>query len=108
MQKKKMEKIKLLKIPAELINHLHQGNVIIFDVRTPMEFVHGHIEGAENVPFEEIENFEIEHLCCDKPIVTCSANDDRSHLVCKHLQKKGLNAFDGGEWGKLQKIMSQK
>lgn len=41
--------------PAELRQRLQQGDVVLLDVRPPLEYAAGHIRGARNVPFDELD-----------------------------------------------------
>lgn len=92
-------------IAAKLIQFFNENEIRVWDVRMPSEFVHGHIDGAENVPFDQLEWHLSEALCSEKPIVTCSADDQRSYLVCKELKEKNVEAIDGGDWEVLNKIL---
>ncbi len=67
--------------------------------------MHGHIDGAENVPFDELEWYVSNALCSEKPIVTCSADDQRSYLVCKKLKDINVEVVDGGNWEELNNIL---
>jgi rhodanese-related sulfurtransferase/predicted transcriptional regulator len=39
----------------ELVERLHDGDVVLVDVRPPEEFEAGHIEGARSIPIDELE-----------------------------------------------------
>lgn len=50
----------------EAKSHLDAGeNIVLLDVRSKLEYVEGHIEGAINVPVNEIE-YEVEEIVPDK------------------------------------------
>jgi rhodanese-related sulfurtransferase/DNA-binding HxlR family transcriptional regulator len=40
---------------AELLTRAHEGLVTVLDVRPPEEYLSGHIAGAINIPFQELE-----------------------------------------------------
>ena len=75
---------------------------IIVDVRTPMEFFHGHIEGAKNVPIEMIDNWFETISRCEKPIIICAGWDNRSTRACEKLRSRGVKVIDGGNWESLE------
>ncbi len=103
----KLKASKLLEIAAKLVKPLNKEKIRIWDVRTPSEFMHGHIEGAENVPFDELEWYLPDALSGKQPIVICSADDQRGYLVCKKLEGIGVEVVDGGDWEALDEILKQ-
>lgn len=76
---------------------LGEGGLLI-DVRTLAEFKQSHIEGAGNIPFDQIEKRAAE-LGDDKnrPIVVYCRSGNRSSIAKKTLQKLGFtDVIDGG------------
>ena len=100
-----MKSDEMLKIPDNLIRSLNLGEVEIWDVRTPMEFIHGHIEGALSMPLDNMDWFLSQAGCCDKTIVTCSSGDNRSSTVYQMLKSKGVDVIDGGNWEHLNILL---
>ncbi|MEO1263321.1 MAG: rhodanese-like domain-containing protein [Bacteroidota bacterium] len=74
------------------------NDYIIVDVRTPMEFFHGHIEGAKNVPIEMIDEWFETFARCNKPIIICAGWGSRSARACEKLRSRGVKTIDGGDW----------
>ena len=98
-------KEKEMSIPPQLINHFQKGELVIVDVRSPMEFIHGHIEGALNIPFDTISQNEKIMYLWKKPIILCSTFGRRSQWAWKQLRPKGLDVYDGGNWKALNEVL---
>ena len=74
-----------------------EGGLLI-DVRSLAEFKQSHIEGAGNIPFDQIEK-RVAELGDDKnrPIVVYCRSGNRSSIARKTLQKLGFtDVMDGG------------
>ena len=83
-------------------NPIKLNEYIIVDVRTPMEYFHGHIEGAKNVPFEKLDEWLQLLKEWGRPVIVCTAWDNRSRRACEKLRSRGVRAVDGGYWEVLQ------
>ena len=74
----------------------------IIDVRSKIEFAGGHIEGAINIPLEELgKNL---HKVKDKTsyIITCCTSGARSASAKNILFSRGyINVYNGGGWRSL-------
>ena len=84
-------------------SHLMKEGAIILDVRTEGEFARGHIEGAMNIPVDDL-NKKV-HLIKDKNknIITCCASGRRSAFAVNILKLNGFsNVYDGGGWQNLK------
>lgn len=77
----------------------------ILDVRSKEEFEQGHVEGAINIPVEEIVN-EIERLSqMPHPIVLCCESGRRSRQAHIYLSQHGIvNTFNGPTWLEIHDI----
>ena len=84
---------------ANLPDPLPEG-VTVLDVREPMEWAHGHIEGALHIPMSSLPE-RIEELPEGQTLVVCKIGG-RSARVVAWLQQQGHEAInlDGGmlEW----------
>ena len=63
----------------------------LLDVRTPSEYRNGHIQGAKNVPLNEIARYapetnEIVYVICHSGV--------RSKMAAKKLKKKGYDVVN--------------
>lgn len=79
----------------------------IVDVRTPTEFLHGHIKGARNIPFEKIDDWIQIILDWDCPVLVCADWECVSRRAFEKLVAKGVHAVDGGNWIRLEKQLGK-
>lgn len=72
-------------------------NAIIFDVRSPGEFAGGHLDGALNLPLDDIER-QIGAVVADRhaPIVLCCASGMRSGAAQSLLVRLGYTQVSNG------------
>lgn len=73
-------------------------NKTIIDVRTPAEFMGGHVAESINIPLQEIPEriSEIENMT--QPIILCCASGNRSGQATAFLKSKGIDCENGGSW----------
>lgn len=65
-------------------------NLTLLDVRTPEEYNEGHIEGALNIPHDQIAENEIEKLRgCNKLVIFCRMGG-RASFAGRILANSGL------------------
>ena len=72
--------------------------VTIIDVRTPGEFMGGHVAGSINIPLQEIQNRADEIKALSQPIVLCCASGMRSGQATVYLKSLGVDCENGGSW----------
>lgn len=70
----------------------------IIDVRTPQEFMGGHVVGSINIPLQEIQQRLDEIKSIQQPIVLCCASGNRSGQVASFLKSNGISCENGGSW----------
>ena len=68
---------------------------LLLDVRSPSEFSSGALEGARNVPVQQLEG-ALTGLPKDRPIVVYCASGMRSARAVSRLKKDGVDAHDLG------------
>ncbi len=68
---------------------LVKGGARLVDVRTPGEFAAGHIEGAVNVPLQQLSE-RLGELPRDRDLVLYCRSGHRSHLARKTLEQAGF------------------
>ena len=70
---------------------LVEGGAVLIDVRTPGEFSAGHIEGAKNIPLDQVER-RVKDFPKDKDIVLYCRSGARSGQALRLLESKGYDA----------------
>jgi hydroxyacylglutathione hydrolase len=78
--------------PEQLRQLVREGTSLsIVDVRTPAEFLAGHVEGAVNIPADQLATRHAE-LDASKPIVTvCNHGGSRSRNAAEQLRTLGYD-----------------
>ena len=71
--------------------HLHSKGARLLDVRTPAEYMQGHIPGSMNLPLHNLE--EVEYLLNDKeePLYVYCHSGARSRQAVSQLQQMGYS-----------------
>lgn len=69
------------------------GSVILLDTRTPAEYGRGHIEGAVNLPLDELRE-RLPELERGKPIYVNCHSGLRSYLACRILMQNGCECYN--------------
>lgn len=75
-----------------------ESNVTIIDVRTPGEFMGGHVAGSINIPLGEVVARLDEIKAMKQPIVLCCASGNRSGQATMFLKQNGIDCSNGGSW----------
>ncbi len=74
----------------------------IVDVRTPGEFMGGHVAGSINIPLQEVMQRIDEIKALPQPIILCCASGNRSGQATDYLQSLGIDCENGGSWISVQ------
>lgn len=70
----------------------------IVDVRTPDEFMGGHVVGSINIPLNEIPQRMEEIQALKAPLVLCCASGNRSGQAQYFLSQHEIECYNGGSW----------
>jgi len=86
--------------PARAVDLLNKEGTIVVDVREPLEFAKGHIEGALHITLGRLKErlYELEPHKNNAVLVYCQQGT-RSKEACKQLVKEGFTHvyyLDGG------------
>ena len=76
---------------------LRSGDAAVVDVRTPAEFMGGHVAGSVNIPVNEIP-MRMDEFRQMKNIILCCASGARSQNAATYLQLNGIDCINGGPW----------
>lgn len=89
---------------TQIKEFLAKGATIV-DVRSPMEYEGGHVEGSINIPLNTIpshvDNFKEE----GKALITCCASGARSGQAAQFLEQNGIEVANGGPWGAVREAV---
>jgi len=78
----------------------------IVDVRTPNEFVGGHIEGSINIPLQVLPQ-HINDIRAMGQVVLCCASGGRSAIATDFLKANGIFCINGGSWQNVYKLKTK-
>ncbi|MCX6188347.1 MAG: rhodanese-like domain-containing protein [Bacteroidetes bacterium] len=81
-----------------------QGTIV--DVRSPEEFMGGHVVGSINIPLQEIQNRMDEITALETPLVLCCASGGRSGVAHSILSQQGIDCCNAGSWLNVNYIQS--
>lgn len=80
----------------EIINN---PSATLVDVRTPGEFMGGHVANSINIPLNEVPDRVEEFKNMSKPIVVCCLSGGRSGQAAAFLTANGVSeVYNGGGW----------
>lgn len=88
---------KLFNSGSDKLSEAIKQNATIIDVRSPMEFGNGHVNGSQNIPLDQLQDM-LTTLPGDQPIIFCCASGARSGVATKMATSHGLQAVNGGPW----------
>lgn len=78
----------------------------IVDVRTPEEFMGGHVANSINIPLHEVVSRTEEIKSLPTPIVLCCASGNRSGQATAYLKSLGVDCQNGGSWLDVNYLIS--
>lgn len=70
----------------------------VVDVRTPGEYMGGHVAGSINIPLNEIPDRIEDFKKLPQPILLCCASGNRSGQATSFLKNHGIDCSNGGSW----------
>ncbi len=78
----------------------------IVDVRSPEEFMGGHVANSINIPLPEIHERLAELKSLPQPLILCCASGNRSGIAAQFLQGQ-IECVNGGSWLDVNYYQSQ-
>jgi rhodanese-related sulfurtransferase len=82
--------------PAEAIKPWLDRGAVVIDVRSPAEFAGGHVDGARNIPVDEVGLRLHDIGTTDVPVIVYCASGMRSRRAAGILEKAGYDVLDAG------------
>ena len=86
-------------VADEAWNRIKAGAVLL-DVRTPAEFAGGSLEGATNLPVQDLAG-RIADVPAGQEVICFCRSGQRSAAAVEILRQAGYTAFDAGGIGSL-------
>lgn len=77
---------------------MNKNQKTIVDVRTPQEFMDGHVPGTINIPLNEIAQRLEEIKALPQPITLICASGNRSGQAAIFLKGCAVDCENGGSW----------
>ena len=87
-------------------NNMNSFEGTIIDVRTPAEFMGGHVVGSLNIPLQNIIEHVEEIKQMKDPIIFCCASGNRSGQAAHYFKSLGVNCENGGSWMEVQESLN--
>ena len=78
-------------IPGSEARALVESGALLVDVRSETEFAHKHLDGALNIPLNQLEGRMAELGNKDREIVVYCQNGPRSSQASRFLQRQGFS-----------------
>ena len=78
----------------------------LLDVRQPLEYRRGHVDGFINIPLDELRE-RISELDRNKPVFVICHSGMRSYLACCILRSKGYNCYNFSGGYRFYEIVKQ-
>ena len=83
------------------LDELKAAGALVVDVRTPAEFVQGHVPGSVNIPLDQLQA-RVAELDPAKPLLLCCATGGRSGMAKQFLDREGFALTrNAGPWTRL-------
>lgn len=91
--------------PASEIQKAIAEGAVLIDVRTPNEFLSGSVDGAINIPLQNLDSIE-NRVETSKTIIVFCRSGSRSSQAKSVLEKKGYpNVINGGTWQNINQLI---
>lgn len=87
------------------LKEIVKGGAFLVDVRSKSEFASGSVNGAVNIPVDQIQN-QINKFKNKKNIVVFCRSGARSSQAKSILERNGIeNVYNGGTWNNVQQLI---
>jgi len=82
----------------DMIKEYLGKDAIVLDVRTPQEFIEGHVDDSINIPLQVLQARFNEIQKMNKPIIAVCRSGARSGQATGFLKQQGIDVINGGPW----------
>ena len=90
---------------TDKIKQMIDNGAVIIDVRTPGEFMGGHVADSLNMPLQGIQGDVEKIKAMNKPVVLCCASGNRSGQATNFLKAQGIDCENGGSWMEVNALV---
>lgn len=92
--------------PNTTVQEMLDHDAVIIDVRTPAEFMGGHVANSVNIPLNTLRDKLDEIKAVQRPIVLCCASGGRSGQATSFLKQEGVLCENGGGWMQVNALVN--
>ncbi|WP_417602228.1 rhodanese-like domain-containing protein [Owenweeksia hongkongensis] len=92
--------------PHSTVKQMLDHDAVIIDVRTPAEFMGGHVVDSVNIPLNTLRDRLDEIKAISSPIVLCCASGGRSGQATSFLKQEGVLCENGGGWMQVNALVN--
>jgi len=83
------------------LDELKAAGAPVVDVRTPAEFLQGHVPGSVNIPLDQFQ-LRMAEIDPARPVLLCCASGGRSGMAKQMLEREGYTqVHNAGPWTRL-------
>lgn len=91
--------------PAVDVKSIINEGAFLVDVRTPGEFIAGHVRGSVNIPLDSIPN-QLTKFRNRKNIIVFCRSGNRSSQAKSFLEQNGItDVINGGTWDYINQFV---
>ncbi len=91
--------------PAVDLKSIIEEGAFLVDVRTPGEFMEGHVKGSVNIPLDSVSN-QLAKFKNKKSIVVFCRSGNRSGQAKSILEQNGIsNVINAGTWDHVNQFV---
>lgn len=85
------DNVSIIEVDAKIMQQAQAGEILLLDVRSPMEYAEGHIPGAINVPYDQIQRHQdVLAQQGERPIVVYCRSGRRAGIFINEVEKYGV------------------
>ena len=103
--KNKYVSISFMEVTSFDLKDIIEQGAFLADVRTPGEFMEGHVKGSVNIPLDSIPD-QLDKFKNRKTIVVFCRSGGRSNMAKNILQQHGFsNVINAGTWENVNRFV---
>lgn len=84
-----------------------EREAIIIDVRDTELYKNGHVDGARNIPLQDVPAHLKDIKSWGKPVIVCGARKKFISQVTIVLRQEGVDVLNGGKWSDVNRVVKR-